>query len=100
MPHITRVEAQGAKYQIVDLADNSTTVFSGPGVFWGFGVTVATSAHAFEVKDGAVIIHSVLASQPIGAEGEKGFGIRVETSLVIDPNDAATGTIVVYYRKD
>lgn len=86
-------------YAAVNVADNSTTVYTGPCLFFGAVVTTALSAHALPILDGSVTIAALAASAAIGASTPvpAGVGVRCETSLVVDPNDAATGNITVFY---
>lgn len=83
-------------YSVVDVSNNSITVYNGPCLLFGLHVTTALSAHACPVKDNATTIASLAASAAIGTN--LAFpGVRCETSLVVDPDDAATGIITVFY---
>ena len=85
-------------YAAVNVADNSTTVYNGPCLYFGACVTTALSAHALPVMDGANTIDSYAASAAVGTSHIFLHGVRCNTSLVVDPNDAATGNITVFYR--
>lgn len=86
-------------YLVVDVAANSTTVYSGPCIYYGAVVTTVLSAHALPIYDGASnIIDSFAASAAVGTYHPFNHGVKCATSLVVDPNDAATGTITVLYR--
>lgn len=85
-------------YKVVDVADNSTTVYTGACIYYGATVTTALSAHALPVLDGAVTIDSFAASSAVGTYHGFTHGVRCATSLIVDPNDAATGNITVFYR--
>src|SRR5215204_7221787 len=85
-------------YKVVDVADNSTTVHTGPCIYYGATVTTVLSAHALPVLDGAVTIDSFAASAAVGTYHGFMHGVRCATSLIVDPNDAATGNVTVYYR--
>jgi len=86
------------EYTVVDLADNSTTVFTGPCVLFGLTVTTVLSAQALDVLDGAVNIAALAASAAVGTTTQYA-GIRCNTSLIVDPDDAATGRVTVIWRK-
>ena len=92
---LTRNECQ---YTVVDVADNSTTVFTGPCILYGLIITTILSAHVLEVKDGTTVIAAFVATAPVGSN-QQYAGIRCDTSLVVDPNDAATGRVTVIWRK-
>jgi len=85
-------------YAVVDVSDNSTTVVDGPAILYGVHVNTALSAHALPIKDGSVSVVSLAASSAIGVNVDLGEGIIFETSLIVDPNDAATGSITVTYE--
>ena len=84
-------------YAVVDVADNSTTVFTGPCILYGIFVNTVLSAHTCLIADGSTTVITLAAST--AANSNFDFqGIRFETSLVVDPNDAGTGGITVFYR--
>ena len=85
------------KYASVDLSTDSTTVEPAPCLVKGAIVTTALSAHACPIKDSTT---SVCAFPPSAAVGDTIDleGVRFETSLVVDPDDAAAGVITVFYR--
>jgi hypothetical protein len=85
-------------YAVVNVADNSTTVYSGPCIYYGSIVTTALSAHALPILDGSNTIDSYAASAAVGTYHGLNHGVRCATSLIVDPNDAATGAITVFYR--
>lgn len=84
-------------YAVVDVGDNSTTVYTGACMLYGVYVNTVLSAHVCPIKDGATAVVSLVASAAAGTSILYP-GIRFETSLVVDPDDAATGGIVVAYR--
>jgi hypothetical protein len=84
-------------YSAVDVANNSTTVYNGPCLYYGAAVTTALSAHALPIMDGSATVDSFAASSAVGVV-HSWPGIRCNTSLIVDPNDAATGNITVFYR--
>jgi hypothetical protein len=85
-------------YAVVDVANNSTTVYTGPCIYYGASVTTVLSAHALPILDGAVTVDSFAASSAVGTYHGFTHGVRLATSLIVDPNDAATGNITVFYR--
>ena len=89
------------EYSVVDVSNNSTTVFTGACIYYGAIVTTALSAHALPILDGANTIAAFAASAAVGATSSPAglAGIRCTTGIVVDPNDAATGTITVYFRR-
>jgi hypothetical protein len=84
-------------YAVVSVADNSTTVYSGACIYYGAAVTTALSAHALPILDGSATIDSFAASSAVGTV-HSWPGIRCATSLIVNPDDAATGDITVFYR--
>ena len=85
-------------YVAVDVANNSTTVYSGPCIYYGCVVTTALSAHALPILDGSTTIDSFAASSAVGTYHGFNHGVRCSTSLIVDPNDAGTGNVTVFYR--
>ena len=85
-------------YAVVNVADNSTTIYSGPCIYYGCIVTTALSAHALPIMDGSNTIDSFAASSAVGSYHGLNHGVRCATNLVVDPNDAATGNVTVFYR--
>src|SRR5690242_9946119 len=85
------------EYAVVDVADNSTTVFTGPCVLMGVYVNTALSAHALPIADGSTTVVTIAASAAAGTNTTFP-GIRFNTSLIVDPNDSATGSVTVAYR--
>lgn len=84
------------KKAVVDLADNSTTISSLPCLVKGVYINTQISSHVCDIKDGSDVAYKIPASAT--AANRYDFGpTRFETSLVIDPNDAATGNITVEY---
>lgn len=82
---------------VVDVADNSTTVYTGPVLIYGVYVNTVLSAHACPIQDGSTAKITLPASLAAGTN--LSFpGVLFTTSLVVDPNDAATGNITIFYR--
>lgn len=89
---------QECTYQVVNAATDSTTVYTGPCIFYGAVVTTVLSAHVLPIQDGSTILFNFAASAAVGTLISLPVGVRFDTSIVVDPNDAATGVIVVFYR--
>ncbi len=85
-------------YTVVDIADNSTTVSSAPAIIGNVWVNTVLSAHACPIKDDTTTVYSIAASAAVNTEVLALKGTRFETSLIVDPDDAATGEIVVQWR--
>ena len=85
-------------YLAVNVATDSTTVYTGPCIYYGCVVTTALSAQAMPILDGSTTIDSFAASSAVGTYHGFNHGVRCATSLIVDPNDAATGNVTVFYR--
>lgn len=85
-------------YRAVDVADDSTTVYSGPCIYYGTVVTTVLSAHALPIMDGSNTIDSFAASAAVGTYHGFNHGVRCATNLIVDPNNSATGNVTVFYR--
>lgn len=89
-------------YTVVDCANNSTTVSAAPAIIGKVWVNTVLSAHACPFKDNATTIFSLPASAAATISDATAYtfmeGTRFETSLIVDPDDAATGSIVVQWR--
>ena len=84
-------------YAVVPVADDTTTVYTGPCMLYGIYVNTVLSTHVLPIKDGAVTVVSLPVDLAAGTSILYP-GIRFETSLIVDPDNAATGDIVVAYR--
>lgn len=96
---MSRLDHQGCEYAVVDVATNSTTVCATPCVLFGYYINTALSAHALPLQDNTTAVITIPASAAAGSMQNFIGGIHLLTSFVIDPNDAATGNITVWYRK-
>ena len=85
-----------AHYAKVDLSNNSTTVLSSRGRIHAIYVDTVLSNHACPIKDGTTTVFSIVAQAAAGTYLEL-YGIEFGTSIVVDPDDSATGAIVVIY---
>ena len=85
-------------YAVVNVADNITTVYTGPCMLYGVYVNTILSTHVCPIQDGTTAV--ITLPVDLAAATNLNFpGIRFNTSLVVDPDDAATGNITVIYRK-
>jgi|SRR6185369_14165198 len=82
------------EYAVVDVATDSTTVSSKPARLKSITIQTALSAHALPILDGSTTVYTIAASATAGTRIEFD-GIKFKSSLVIDPNDAATGALLV-----
>ena len=80
------------------LTANSEQIYAGPCLLFGIYVSTAISAHVTVIKDGTTAVLSLPASAAAGAMYTFP-GIRFETSLELDPDDATTtGVLTFAYR--
>ena len=86
-----------SEYAVVSVADNSTTVYTGQSMVYVVYVNTVLSAHALPIKDGTTTIVTLAASSAVGTYIVLP-GVRFDTSLVVDPDDSATGSVTVFYR--
>lgn len=80
----------------VDVAADSTTVSSSPAYLAGVYINTTLSAHAVPILDGATPIFTIPASAAAGTF----YPVQGQflTSLVVDPDNAATGNITLMWR--
>lgn len=86
------------RYASVDLANDVTTITAVPCLVKGWDVTTAISAHNAPVQDATTPVFVIPASTTAGTGLEYLDPIRFETSLVVDPDNAATGIVTIYYK--
>ena len=84
-------------YAVVDLSDNSTTVFTGPCMLLGTHVNTVLSAHIVLIQDGSTTVASMPSATAAGTDNDY-HSLRLETSLVINPDNSSTGSLLVMYR--
>ena len=84
-------------YKVVDVSDNSTTVYNGPALLMGVYVNTVLSAHTCPITDASTTVITLPASWAAGSM-QTFPGIRFETSLIVDANDSGTGNITIAYR--
>jgi len=87
------------KPAVVDVATDSTTVHTGRCYLYGVYINTVLSAHALLIKDDATTIVTIPASAAAGTHFPLP-GIQFATSLILDPNDAATGNVTIAYTPD
>ena len=85
-------------YAVVNLADDTTTVYTGPVMLYGIYVNTVLTAQVCPIQDGATAIITLIASAAAGTNLTFP-GIRFNTSLIVNPDNIATGNITVIYRK-
>lgn len=81
---------------VVDVATDSTTVYTGACRLGAIFINTALSAHALPIKDGSATVFTIPASAAAGVMYQF-WGAKFHSSLIIDPNDAATGNITVMW---
>lgn len=80
------------------LTTDSITIYNGPCILFGIYVNAAISNHSTVIKDGTTAVLTLPNSAALGAMYTFP-GIRFETSLVCDPDDATTtGDLTFAYR--
>lgn len=87
-------------YTVIDLSTDAANAVSGglPAVLGGIYVDVALSAHACPVINNSTTIFNLPASSAAGTAFTWCRGMIFPHSLIVDSNNAATGTIVVLWR--
>ena len=95
---IGQIRYNQCEYAVVDVSDNSTTVFDGPCILYGLYVNTILSNHALPIQDGSTTVVTVVAQAAVGTN-ILFPGISFGTSLVVNPNDAATGNVTVAFRR-
>ena len=80
------------------LTANSITIYNGPALLYGIYVNATISDHSTVIKDGSTAVLTLPNSAAIGSMYTFP-GIRFETSLICDPDDATTtGNLTFAYR--
>ncbi len=95
MGKVVRTSA-GMNVTVVDVANDSTTVSTTPARLWKVYVNTALSAHALPIQNGSTAFFTLPASAAAGTMYDFG-GALFPSSLVVDPNDAATGNVTVVW---
>ncbi len=86
------------EYAVVDVSVDTTTVFTGPCILYGVYVNTVLSNHALPIEDGSTTVVSVVALAAVGTSILYP-GISFGTSLIVNPDNAATGSITVAFRR-
>lgn len=85
----------------VDLSIDLSTVLSTPAIVRGFYVNTTLSAHACNINNGSdtvfIIPASLVAGTVVDFAGEQ--GVLFDVNLIIDPDNAATGSITIMYTE-
>ncbi len=84
------------KYAIVDLSNNITTISTKPALVKGVYVNTVLSAHTVNIEDGIAAVIILEASISAGTVREWP-STQFKTSLIVNPDDASTGNITVFY---
>lgn len=85
-------------YAVVDVAADSTTVYTGLGILRGVYVNTTLSAHDLPIKDGSTTVFTIPGAALSGTWIPFG-DVQFTTSIVVDPDNSATGNITVIYKK-
>lgn len=85
-------------YASVDLSNDVTTITSVPCLIAGWNVNTAMSAHACPIEDGATTVVSIPASSAAGAYRDMFRPVRTASNLIVNPDNAATGVVTIFYR--
>lgn len=94
-----RLTHDECEHSVQDTSVNGPTEIHGePSLLHGIYVNTVLSAHTVIIADATTAIVTLPASLAAGTMINFP-GLRFETSLNIDPNDASTGNITVMFRK-
>lgn len=88
--------SERTKPVVVDVADNETVVTADRAYLHGVYVNTALSAHDLPIKNGSG--GATLVTIPASAAAGTHYpfpGIEFDAGIVVDPNDAATGGVVL-----
>ncbi len=86
------------EYSVVNLDDDTTTVFAGPSILYGVYVNTVLSTHVCPITDASTTVVSLPVDLAAGTSVLYP-GIRFETSLIVNPHDSASGSITVAFRR-
>ena len=98
MTRFAQLVHEESEYAVVDVSVDTTTVFTGPCILTGIYVNTVLTAQALPIKDGTTTVVSLVASAAVGTSILYP-GIRFNTSLIVDPDNAATGSVTVAFRR-
>lgn len=83
---------------VVDLSVDSTTVSSAPAILVGVYVNTALSAHACSLESNGAALITLVASLAAGQNLQFWEGVIFPSTLVVNPDNAATGSITVFWK--
>jgi len=85
---------------VVDLSTDITTVSTVAAIVRGYYVNTVLSAHACNINNGSTTVFIIPASTAAGTlvEFTAQDGVIFDTSLIIDPDNSATGSITILYQ--
>lgn len=86
------------RYASVDVSNNIFTITAVPTLVHGGIVTVGLSNHTLPIKDGTNTVLVIEANATENTKIQIDDGVRFEQSLIVDPDDAATGRITIFYK--
>lgn len=99
MPSPTVSNHEEWQYTVVNLATDSTTVCPVPAVIGNIWVNTVLSAHACPIIDGATTLFTIPLSTAAGTTFTHMKGTVFLTNIIVDPDNAATGSIVVQWTR-
>lgn len=85
------------KYGVFDVSNNIGTISSKAAVVHGVYINTTISAHTILIKNGSTSVFTIPASATAGNYYNFDM-VEFSTNLVVDPDDSATGSIVVIYE--
>lgn len=85
---------------VVDLSVDSTTVSSVPAILVGVYVNTALSAAACPIESGGTALVTLVASLAAGTNLQFGEGVIFPSTLTVNPDNAATGSITVFWKSN
>ena len=87
------------KHKTIDISADITSVSDGAVMYYGVTINTVLSAHVCLIQEGTTVAFRIPASAPAGNYYDHGGEEGVEiTNLIVNPDDSATGEIVVHYR--
>jgi hypothetical protein len=85
---------------VVDLSADTTTVSSAPAILVGVYVNTVLSAHACPIESNGTALITLVASLAAGQSLQFGEGVIFPSSLVVNPDNVATGSITVFWKSN
>ena len=82
---------------VIDLSTNLQTAYPDHAVVHGVFINTATSNHVCLIKDGTTVAYRIPANATAGNYYAM-HDVRFGTNIVVDPDDSATGEIVIEYQ--